>query len=198
MVSHRAPIRREAAHSVLSPKSNNGHVAQSAQNEAPGMQIGILLHEVARLHGGTFKRLLRPHGMSQHQWWILACLMPGNGMTQTAIAAQLGLGKNSVGKLVDRLEERGWIVRRRDPADRRMKYIFLKTDVEFFLDEVLVTEQKFYGALLAGIPKKDQRQFLRILLQMKENYTRNSHFEPRDRKSGGGRHLHNVETLARY
>jgi DNA-binding MarR family transcriptional regulator len=47
------------------------------------------------------------------------------GIAQTDIANQLGIDKASVVSLVDRMENQGWVERRRSTEDRRRQGIFL-------------------------------------------------------------------------
>src|SRR3954470_15240457 len=47
------------------------------------------------------------------------------GIAQIEIANQLGIDKASVVSLVDRMEDSGWVTRRRSTEDRRRQGIFL-------------------------------------------------------------------------
>src|SRR5262245_33784557 len=47
------------------------------------------------------------------------------GIAQIDIANHLGIDKASVVALIDRLEDNGWVVRRRSTRDRRRQEIFL-------------------------------------------------------------------------
>lgn len=140
-----------------------------SRGDLAGLQTGILLHEVTRLRRGIFRRMAEPLGISQHQWWVLACLILKNGMVQTEIAEQLGLGKASVGELIDKLERDGWVVRRGDAHDRRAKCIYLTGDARRMIDKIWTTEKQFGDKLFAGIKKEDRAHFLRTLAQMKSN-----------------------------
>lgn len=52
-------------------------------------------------------------------------MAPGKRLRMVEIAARLGLAKSAVTKTVDRLEERGLLIRDRDPDDRRTVYASL-------------------------------------------------------------------------
>lgn len=49
-------------------------------------------------------------------------------LTAGEIASHLGLSSGAVTGLIDRLENDGWVERRRDPADRRRVYVHLLHD----------------------------------------------------------------------
>jgi len=51
--------------------------------------------------------------------FILFALPDEGGITPSEIAAQRGISPSTLTGILDRLEEKGWIERQRDPADRR-------------------------------------------------------------------------------
>jgi DNA-binding MarR family transcriptional regulator len=70
-------------------------------------------------------RALRPLGITRTQWWVLAFLSRRDGMTQTALAADLDLTKVAVGGLLDRMEAAGFVERRADQSDGRARRVYL-------------------------------------------------------------------------
>lgn len=72
---------------------------------------------------------LEPMGLSSGQWRPLLLLNDAPGpMTQVQLARALGLESPTVVRLLDRLTEKGWILRRNCPGDRRAYHVEL-TDV---------------------------------------------------------------------
>lgn len=89
------------------------------------LRFGFLVHDVSRLRRVVVDRALRPRGITRSQWWILAFLSRRDGMTLTALAADLDLTKVAVGKFVDRMEVAGFVERRSDQLDARVKRVYL-------------------------------------------------------------------------
>src|ERR1700759_2701644 len=89
------------------------------------LRLGFLVHDVSRLRRRVVDRALKPLGVTRSQWWVLAFLSRSDGMSQVALADELDLGKVALGQLVDRLEKTGFVTRRADGDDRRVKRIFL-------------------------------------------------------------------------
>lgn len=95
------------------------------KNLDANLRFGFLIHDVSRLRRIVVDRALKPLGMTRSQWWVLAFLSRRDGMTQTALAADLDLTKVAVGGLVDRMETAGFVERRADERDARARRVFL-------------------------------------------------------------------------
>lgn len=90
-----------------------------------GLRFGFLIHDVSRLRRIAVDRALKPLGITRAQWWVLAFLSRRDGMTQTALAANLDLTKVAIGGLLDRIEVTGFVERRADKADGRARRVYL-------------------------------------------------------------------------
>jgi DNA-binding MarR family transcriptional regulator len=90
-----------------------------------GLRFGFLIHDVSRLRRVAVDRALKPLGITRAQWWVLAFLSRRDGMTQTALAADLDLTKVAVGGLLDRMEHAGFVERRADENDGRARRVYL-------------------------------------------------------------------------
>ena len=86
----------------------------------PCQSIGYLTkrgHQVARsLIEGRFRHL----DISFSQWVSLALIREGLIDTSAGLASHLGHNSGATTRLVDALEERGFLTRERDAADRRI------------------------------------------------------------------------------
>ena len=90
-----------------------------------GLRFGFLIHDVSRLRRVVVDRALKPLGITRSQWWVLAFLSRRDGMTQTALAADLDLTKVAIGGLLDRMETAGFVERRADASDGRARRVYL-------------------------------------------------------------------------
>jgi DNA-binding MarR family transcriptional regulator len=90
-----------------------------------GLRFGFLIHDVSRLRRVAVDRALKPLGITRAQWWVLAFLSRRDGMTQTALAADLDLTKVAIGGLLDRMEIAGFVERRADKNDGRARRVYL-------------------------------------------------------------------------
>lgn len=87
--------------------------------------VGWLTTDVARLMRTVFDRRVKALGITRPQWLALRRLTRSPGASQSELADMMEIERAPAGKIVDRLEERGWVERRPDPVDRRINRIFL-------------------------------------------------------------------------
>ncbi len=131
--------------------------------------FGFLIHDVARLIRVVLDQRVRDMGLTRSQWWVLLHLLRRDGVTQSDLAAELEIGRPSLGVLLDHLERKGWIERRPDATDRRAKRVFLTPKVDpvmTFMNEVGATLNR---EALAGLPSPEQNRLIDGLLAVKTN-----------------------------
>ena len=87
--------------------------------------VGFLFSDIARFRGIVFEGLMKPHGLTHAQSYVLNHLYLEDGLTQTELAKRMHIGTVTVSGLVDRLEGRGWVSRTEDKRDRRAKKVWL-------------------------------------------------------------------------
>src|SRR5688572_1895469 len=91
----------------------------------PGIdRLGFLIHDAARLLRKRFEARGSQYGLSAAQWRLLFRLVKEEGVAQARLAELLEIEPISVSRLLDRMEDAGWIERRQDAADRRVRMIF--------------------------------------------------------------------------
>jgi DNA-binding MarR family transcriptional regulator len=74
---------------------------------------------------GAFARQLAPLGLEPRHFGMLTRLAANEGRSQQAIGELMGLNPTRMVFLVDELEQRGLVERRRNPADRRSHALYL-------------------------------------------------------------------------
>src|SRR5262249_4597355 len=91
---------------------------------------GYVISDVARLMRTVFDRRVRELGLTRSQWLVMTRLYRRPGASQSELAEMLEVEKATAGRLVDRLERNGWVVRRPDAVDRRINRLYLTNDAE--------------------------------------------------------------------
>ena len=72
-------------------------------------RLGLLIHDAARLMRKRFEARASGHGLSSAQWRLLVRAAKEPGVAQARLAELLEIEPISVSRLVDRMEEAGWI-----------------------------------------------------------------------------------------
>ncbi|HUO91012.1 MAG TPA: MarR family transcriptional regulator [Rhizomicrobium sp.] len=130
----------------------------------------ILLHDVARTLRTRFDQKARAsHAMTRAQWIILSRLDRQPGMSQNELAAICEVEPITVARLVDRLEARGLVERRSDPADRRIRRLHLLPAAKPILETINSARETMNARIVAGLDEKTRETLIDGLLVIKEN-----------------------------
>jgi MarR family transcriptional regulator for hemolysin len=140
--------------------------------------FGFILHDVARLLRTTFDRRVRELGLTRSQWWVLNHLFRNNGVTQSELAEILEVEKPTLGRLLDRLEQKGWVRRDADANDRRVKRVFLTKEVEPAIKAMRSAAAEMRRDAVAGLSAEQQERFVDSLLTIKANLSRSDNGVP--------------------
>lgn len=131
------------------------------------LRFGFLIHDVSRLRRIVVDRALKPLGITRSQWWVLAFLSRRDGMTQTALAADLDLTKVAIGGLLDRMEAVGFVERRADPNDGRARRVYLTKAGAKLVSTIRENVEQVELGILNRIPERDLDQAAETLLALK-------------------------------
>ena len=134
----------------------------------------VELHDVARLMRTRFDRRARAFGMTRAQGVILIRLERQPGMTQNEMAALCEVEPITVGRLVDRLEARGFLERRLDPSDRRIRRLYLLPESATALAAIHRYKDELFQEATEGLDDATMELVTNVLLKMKSNLTMES------------------------
>ena len=147
--------------------------------------FGFILHDVARLLRTTYDRRVRDLDLTRSQWWVLTHLFRKDGITQSELAETLELEKPSLGRLLDRLESKGWVRREADPDDRRAKRIFLTEAADAPMQVMREIASGVREDALSGLSSDDRDHFVDTLLTIKANLMGQGNGTSRGNGQGG-------------
>ena len=92
-------------------------------------------------------------------------------MTQQELADQLHKDKNSVTKLVDAIERKGFVIRRQNRNDRRANTLLLTDKAEILKPGAKKKGISILDKMLEGISEEELRTFLTTLRKLNDNMT---------------------------
>jgi len=138
----------------------------------PAMSIDrdmlVVMHDVARMMRTRFDRWARTYGLTRAQGVILARLKYQPGMTQNEMANICEVEPITIGRLVDRLEARGLIERRHDPADRRIRRLHVLPAAAPILTAIEDYKADLMREVTDGLDEKTLEAVTEALLHMKK------------------------------
>ncbi|MFD1789569.1 MarR family winged helix-turn-helix transcriptional regulator [Sphingomonas floccifaciens] len=135
---------------------------------ATAVRFGFLIHDVSRLRRIVIDRALKPVGITRSQWWVLSFLGRRDGMTQTALATDLDLTKVAIGGLLDRMETAGFVERRADQRDGRIRRVYLTPAGNRFLATIRVNIEHAEQEILADVSEADLETTARTMRTIKK------------------------------
>lgn len=131
--------------------------------------VGFIVHDVARLMRVAFDRRGKELGLTRSQWWVLTALYAKEGITQSELADFMDLEKATLGRLLDRLEEKAWVERRADPIDRRIKRVFLTETVQSLMRQLREIAADIRRDAVEGLTGEEQEHLFDLLQRVKGN-----------------------------
>lgn len=115
------------------------------------------LNRLADAVSREFSKIYRDrHGLTRPEWRTLAGLGQHGTMTATAIGEQSAMHKTKVSRAVAELERRKWLVRTRDPADRRVEKLTLTRAGEAVYRELVPLAKAYEADLLGRMSQQSQ------------------------------------------
>jgi len=133
------------------------------------MPIGLRLADVARDVGRAFDDALTSAGGSRPVWMVLLALKSGAAASQQQIADHIGIRGATLTHHLGGMEERGLVVRTREPGDRRTQVVRLTDDGERLFVVLAGAAREFDTRLRRGIKASELAQLDSLLQRLHAN-----------------------------
>jgi DNA-binding MarR family transcriptional regulator len=139
-----------------------------AHDPASGDGFAYLLVQLGFHLAGRFAEQLAPLGLEPRHFGMLSRLAANEGRSQQAIGELMGLNPTRMVFLVDELEKRGLVERRRNPADRRSHALYLTDQGRAKLREAQQVSARHAGQVGASLTGEQRTQLTALLRQLAE------------------------------
>jgi len=153
---------------ALGPTKGHAQVNDSSDSSEKERK-GPIFQDIARFRGILFDTLLKPHDLTMSQGWVLVHAARESGMTQSELASRLEVATVTTSKLIDRLEDRGFLERRSDPTDRRSNRIYTTSKADAAIETMSETVRQVDSVASAGIDDVELATALQVLEKMRKN-----------------------------
>ncbi|MBF0679081.1 MAG: MarR family transcriptional regulator [Devosia sp.] len=150
-------------------------MANPSQTDAHEQRLNVRadalyrVHEVSRLISSHFDQLVAEHGITRAQWTAIMHISQNSGASQSQMAEIMQMGRAAAGKMFDRLEEKGWIERRDDPDDSRLRRVYARNEIAPLQDVIPDAAAKLYDVFYAGLSDQQVNELHHTLTTMIDN-----------------------------
>lgn len=132
-------------------------------------KMGLTISEISRELRYVFDSRFKVHGVSNARWIVLWALQElGEPTSQKRLATLVGIESPTLVRILDRLEEDGFVKRVPSVEDRRVKLVELCEKADPLLDEMCGTCCNIEEELFADIPEEDLIYTHDVLLKIRD------------------------------
>jgi len=149
--------------------------------------IGVVISDVARLLRTEFDRRVRRLGITRAQWLVLTRLHRRPGASLSELAEMMEVEKATAGRMIDRLVANGWVERRMQPDDRRVKRVYLTAEAERVHKRIWRVAEDTVNSALTDLSARESKQLMELLQRIKKTLVSTDNNEPRGAAGTGPR-----------
>ncbi len=127
---------------------------------------GHLIRRVKQISNALFIEECGEFELTSVQFAALRSIELNPGVDATRLSALIAFDRSTIGDVLDRMENKGWIIRTSAPSDRRIKLIELSPEGTTLLRRVGPAVRRVQERILAPLDPADRSTFVRILQQL--------------------------------
>jgi DNA-binding MarR family transcriptional regulator len=139
--------------------------------DRPPRSVGFLISQLGFFSSKGFMEALEPIGIDPREFLLMRFVAATEGQSQQALAERLAVPASRMVALVDRLEEAGFIERRPDPEDRRVRGLHLTRKGRGVLERAGKIAIDYETRLCAGINREERELLIDLLQKLQEGHT---------------------------
>lgn len=124
--------------------------------------------KIARAAQRYSSSVLSQMGVGSTEFECLRLVRCNQGTNQEFLRGQLNIDKAAVARMIGNLEKKGYLVREKDPQDKRSSKIYTTEKALEVKEDRNDAEGQFYEWLLEDIPPEKLPPFLEVLEQLCE------------------------------
>ena len=128
----------------------------------------------------------------ERDYALPAEILKALGVSQVRLAELTDLDPMTLVRILDRMESEGWLERRRDPRDRRVRCLYLTSEAKPLLEDIRHLIDIMWEEAFAGIAKQKSEMVMELLDTVRDNFLALDPLPPpvaapMARRNGGGR-----------
>lgn len=125
---------------------------------------GHLIRRLNQISTHEFAKRMQQSGIdvTPVQFAALDAIASSPGIDQAGVAAKIAYDRATIGGVIDRLEQKGYVSRRVSKQDRRAREVRITEHGAQVYDEVLPTVTALQGDILPGLTQTERETFLNL------------------------------------
>ena len=131
--------------------------------------IGYLLNDSSRLLRRAFDERVRALGLTAVQARLMLALQKFPDNNQAFYADRLEIEPITLTRIVDRMEEAGWVERVADPADRRARRLHLTDKSHSIVGKLRARVESLVEDMAMGLSQNERTELTRVLGIISQN-----------------------------
>jgi DNA-binding MarR family transcriptional regulator len=139
--------------------------------DTPPRSVGFLISQLGFFSSKRFTEALAPAGIDPREFLLMRFVATSEGQSQQALAERLAIPPSRMVALVDHLEEAGFLERRPDPEDRRVRGLHLTRKGRGALDRASKIAIDYETQLCAGINREEREMLIDLLQKVQKGQT---------------------------
>jgi MarR family transcriptional regulator, organic hydroperoxide resistance regulator len=140
--------------------------------EKKEMQLSHLLPQVCRLHHTRSQALFGSIGLHRGQPFLLSVLWKEEGLAHSELATRMHVTPATITKMLQRMEDAGFVHRRPDPDDQRVSRVYLTEHGQVVRQRVADMWQTLENETFDGLSMEEQDQLAGLLDRVRTNLSR--------------------------
>ena len=137
----------------------------------PWLRVESTLMATARLVRAAFDARLAALELNLTQASLLGYVAEFGATIQTELADHLGIGRAQIGSVIDRLQARGFVVRRPRPDDRRVWLVEITDDGKEMAGRIAEVDAVLRAELRRGIGREERQALAWVMTRLQQNLT---------------------------
>lgn len=131
--------------------------------------LPYLLNRAGARIAQSFGEEVRPLGATLQIWRVLAALREHDGRRMGDLADTTSIEMSTLTRLVDNMEKKGLVSRRRDASDARVVVLHVAPAGRRLTQRILPIAERYERVALAGFDAREAEQLRQALRRLYEN-----------------------------
>ena len=134
--------------------------------------IGLVVYSASKIFQKAFDLELRNKiGITITQSKIIFTLYLHSGLTQRELADKIGVESPTLVPIIDKMEEDGYVQRKLDPQDRRIKRVYTTSKTDLLWDSMMECATQLRKVSTKEVSEQEIKSALEVIKKITENLT---------------------------